>query len=137
MTPIPPYWHPYVIPQDQGNTPRRFVQGRAADLSGRTPKLLPAAISDLLADPNAPGGPVHQLEPAAIPQDGLRVQRRALLARSTTGDPVLWTQRRRDLLLAPPTFALRFDILQRDPPTPPSWYALRPSCWGSRSSRTP
>jgi len=123
MTPLPRYWHPYVIPQeeDEVNRPRRFVQGRAADLSGPTPTLLPAPISDLLADPHAPpGGPVHQLEPAAIPPDGLRVQRRAMLARSTTGEPVLWTQRRRDLLLSPPTFALRFDILQPNPPTPPS-----------------
>ena len=30
----------------------------------------------------------------------------------STGEPVLWTQRRRDLLLAPPTFRLRFDVLQ-------------------------
>jgi hypothetical protein len=100
---------------------RRFVQGRAADLSGPTPTFLPAPISDLLADPHAPpAGPFHQLEPAAIPPDGLRVQRRAMLARATTGDPVLWTQRRRDLLIAPPMFALRFDLLQQDHPAPPS-----------------
>ena len=98
---------------------RDIVQGRAADLSGPTPTLLPPPISDLLADPHAPaGGPVHQLEPATIPSDGLRVQRRAMLARSTTGEPVLWTQRRRELLLTPPTFALRFDIFQADPPPP-------------------
>jgi hypothetical protein len=115
MTPIPRYWHPYVV--DKVNGVRRFVQGRAADLAGPTPTLLPAPISDLLADPKAPpGGPVHQLEPAAIPPEGLRVQRRALLARATTGEPVLWTQRRRDLLLVPPTFALRFDLLRRDAP---------------------
>jgi hypothetical protein len=116
MTPIPRYWHPYVL---DGDGHRRFVQGRAADLSGPTPTLLPAPISDLLADPHAPaGGPVHQLEPATIPPDGLRVQRRAMLARATTGEPVLWAQRRRELLLSPPTFALRFDILQPDPPPP-------------------
>jgi hypothetical protein len=117
MTPIPQYWHPYVI--DDSN-PRRFIQGRAADLSGPTPTLLPAPVSDLLTDPHAPpGGPVHQLQPATIPPDGLRIQRRAMLARTTTGQPVLWTQRRRDLLLSPPTFTLRFDILQPDaaPPT--------------------
>lgn len=117
MTPIPRYWHPYVI--DAEHDPRRFVQGRAADLSGPTPTLMPAPISDLLADPKAPpGGPVHQLEPSAIPSDGLRIRRRAMLARSTSGEPVLWTQRRRDLLLAPPTFALRFDLFRQDPPVP-------------------
>jgi hypothetical protein len=74
---------------------------------------MPPPISDLLVDPKAPpGGPVHQLEPSAIPSDGVRIRRRAMLARSTTGEPVLWTQRRRDLLLAPPTFRLRFDVLQ-------------------------
>ena len=116
MTPIPPYWHPYVIDTDDTiDGPRRFVQGRAADLSGRTPVLLPPPVSDLLADPHGGNGrPVHQLEPAAIPTDGLRVERRAMLARSTTGEPVLWTQRRRALLM-PPTFALRFDVLQAGP----------------------
>ncbi len=113
MTPIPPYWHPYVVDSEAADGLRRFAQGRAADLSGPTPVLLPPPVSDLLYDPKAPpGGPVHQLEPAAIPPEGLRVQRRAMLARSTTGEPVLWTQRRRDLLLAPPTFRLRFDVLQ-------------------------
>lgn len=116
MTPIPRYWHPYVI--DDSTNSRRFVQGRAADLSGPTPALLPPPVSDLLTDPHAPaGGPVHQLQPATIPPDGLLVQRRAMLARTTTGQPVLWTQRRRDLLLSPPTRALRFDILQQDLPT--------------------
>jgi hypothetical protein len=117
MTPIPRYWHPYVI--DDSSPIRRFVQGRAADLSGPTPALLPPPISDLLADPRAPeGGPAHQLQPAAIPPDGLRIQRRAMLGRATTGEPVLWTQRRRDLLLTAPIFALRFDLLQPDPPKP-------------------
>jgi len=117
MTPVPRFWHPYVVEEVNGK--RRFVQGRAADLSGPTAKLMPAPISDLLADPKAPaGGPVHQLEPAAIPPEGLRIQRRAMLARATTGEPVLWTQRRRDLLLAPPTFALRFDVLREDQPAP-------------------
>jgi hypothetical protein len=117
MTPVPRYWHPYVV--DDSSPIRRFIQGRAADLSGPSPLLLPPPVSDLLADPRAPaGGPVHQLQPAAIPPDGLRVQRRAMLARSTAGQPVLWTQRRREPLQAPPTFALRFDLLQQDPPPP-------------------
>jgi hypothetical protein len=115
MTPIPRYWHPYVIEEVDGL--RRFVQGRAADLSGPTPALLPAPISDLLYDPKAPAaGPVHQIEPATIPPEGLRVQRRTMLGRASTGEPVLWTQRRRDLLLTPPTFALQFDVLEQDAP---------------------
>src|SRR5436190_21127865 len=88
MTPIPPYWHPYVIDPEAADGVRRFVQGRAADLSGPTPALLPPPVSDLLYDPKAPpAGPVHQLEPAVIPPEGLRVQRRARPARSATGAP--------------------------------------------------
>ena len=73
--------------------------------------------SDSLIDP-ASGGvhPVHQLEPAAIPQDGLRLERRAMLARATDGAPVLWTQRRRQPLLTPPALRLRFDTLEPVPP---------------------
>jgi hypothetical protein len=112
MTPVPRYWHPYVL-DDTPGVARRFVQGRAADLSGAEPVLLPEPVSDLLADPKAPtGGPVHQLEPAAIPAEGLRIQRRAMLARSTEGEPVLWSQRRQQPMSAPPVSGLRFDILR-------------------------
>jgi hypothetical protein len=67
-------------------------------------------VSDLLVDP-ASGGqhPVHQLEPAAIPSDGVQVERRHLLGRRTDGQPVLWAQRRRVPLTAPPTLRLQFD----------------------------
>jgi hypothetical protein len=114
-TRVPRHWHPYVVQEIAGR--RRFVQGRAADLSGPTAVLQPPPESDLLDDP-ASGGvhPVHQIEPAAIPQDGLRLQRRAMLARATDGQPVLWTQRRRQPLLTPPGLRLRFDTLE---PTPP------------------
>jgi hypothetical protein len=116
MTRIPPHWHPYVIEEVAGR--RRFVQGRAADLSGPTAVLLPEAESDLLSDP-ASGGthPTHQLEPAAVPSEGVRVERRTMLARATDGSPVLWTQRRRAPLLAPPGQRLRFDVMEPVPPT--------------------
>jgi hypothetical protein len=114
--PIPPRWHPYVIETVDGR--RRFVQGRAADLSGAAAVLLPAAESDLLRDPAAGGvHPVHQVEPAAIPPSGMRAERRAMLARRTDGSPVLWTQRRRLPLLTPPALRLRFDSLEPMPPT--------------------
>lgn len=133
MTRIPPRWHPYVIDTVEEPNPaaetdptapatrlrRRFVQGRAADLSGATAVLLPEAESDLLFDsrPRAGPHPIHQLEPAAIPQDGVRIERRAVLARTTTGAPVLWTQRRRQPLLSPPALRLRFDAMEPVPPT--------------------
>jgi hypothetical protein len=112
MTPVPRYWHPYLL-EDPPAIRRRFVQGRAADLSGPDPVLLPEPVSDLLSDPRAgPSDPVHQLEPAAIPAEGVRVQRRAMLARSTQGAPVLWHQRRREPLFSPPVTELHFDILR-------------------------
>ncbi|MCC2313607.1 hypothetical protein [Cellulomonas xiejunii] len=115
MTRIPPHWHPYEVEEVDGR--RRYVQGRAADLSGPQAVLLPEAESVLLID-TAAGGvhPTHQLEPSAIPADGVRVERRAVLARSTTGAPVLWNQRRRQPLLSPPVMAIRFDSAEPVPP---------------------
>ncbi|WP_405523538.1 hypothetical protein OG426_09860 [Streptomyces canus] len=117
MTPIPAHWHPYVVDDRAGH--RRFIQGRAADLSGPELVLLDPPTSDLLRDPAAgTKDPVHRIEPAAVPQDGLRIERLAILARDTTGNPVLWTQRRRAPLLTAPAFAVRFDILEPDSATP-------------------
>jgi hypothetical protein len=110
-TRVPLHWHPYVVEEIAGR--RRFVQGRAADLSGSAAVLMPAPESDLLVDPSSGGvHPVHQIEPAALPQEGLRLERRAMLARSTDGAPILWTQRRRQPLLTPPALRLRFDTLE-------------------------
>jgi len=80
---------------------------------------MPPPASDLLYDPSANGThPVHQIDPAAIPQDGLCLERRAMLARATDASPVLWTQRRRRPLLTPPGLRLRFDTLEPTPATP-------------------
>lgn len=89
---------------------------RVADLSGPTAVLAPPAESDLLVDPHAgPGDPVHQIEPATVPADGLRLERRTMFARRTDGTPVLWAQRRRQPLLTPPSSLLRFDVLDIRP----------------------
>ena len=111
-TPVPRYWHPYLLDASP-TTERRFVQGRAYTCPGRTQCRFQQPTSDLLEDHHAtPGEPVHHIVPAAIPAEGLRVQRRAMLARSTTSDPVLWTQRRRQTLETPPTTSVRFDIFR-------------------------
>jgi hypothetical protein len=115
-TRVPRHWHPYIIEPVAGR--RRFVQGRAADLSGPTAVLLPPAASELLIDPASLGThPVHQIEPAAISPDGVRLERRPMLARRTDASPVLWTQRRRLPLLRPPALRLRFDTMEPLPPT--------------------
>jgi len=108
---VPPYWHPYEIHEIDGR--RRFVQGRLANLQTRPPTLMPAPVSTLLADPVAPAqGPVHQIDPASIPTNGIRLERRHVLGRASDGRPVLWLQRRRLPLLGPPVSNLRFDVLE-------------------------
>lgn len=115
-TRLPPYWHPYEIHEVNGR--RRFIQGRFADLEARPPVPMPAPVSSLLYDPDAPAaGPIHQIEPATIPTTGLRLERRWVLGRGTDGQPVLWAQRQRLPLLGPPVSGLRFDVLDEVPAT--------------------
>jgi len=52
------------------------------------------------------------LAASAVPNQGLRLERRYALARGTDGSPVLWRQRRRLPLLAGPVSHLRFDLLK-------------------------
>lgn len=104
-TTLPPHWHPYRIEGD----PRRYRQGLVADLTGpEEPIPRDGPRSSLLS-----GGPDtgHELAPAAVPSDGLRLERRYVLARATDGAPALWIQRRRVPLLAGPVSHLRFDVL--------------------------
>ena len=72
----------------------------------------------VLQDPQAPtGGPQHQIEPATVPSQGLDLERRWVLGRTTDAKPVLWMQRRRSPLQAPPSSGLRFDLLEEIPQT--------------------
>ena len=50
-----------------------------------------------------------------MPTAGLRLDRRFVLGRGTDGRPVLWLQRRRMPLLAPPVSNLRFDVVEEEP----------------------
>ena len=103
-------WHPYSLESvtTPGGRQRRLVQGRLADLSGEEASLFPAPITELL-DPRAEQPP--RLAPEAIPWNGLRLQRRWMLARQTTGEPQLWVQRQRLPLPNAPASLLRHDAL--------------------------
>ena len=114
-TGMPRFWHPYEI--HEINSRRRYVQARLADLNTRPPSLMDAPTTPLLLDPAATASdPVHQIEPATVPTTGLRLDRRFVLGRATTGAPVLWLQRRRLPLLAPPVSNLRFDVVEEQLP---------------------
>jgi hypothetical protein len=107
---VPRLWHPY-LSSDAGNV-RRYVQGRVADLNVRPVVPRPGPTSRLLRDAAAgPADPAHQIGPGAVPRTGLRIERRHVLGRRVDGQPVLWVQRRRTPLFAPPASTLRFDVL--------------------------
>jgi hypothetical protein len=113
-TTVPTLWHPY-LSSDAGNI-RRFVQGRLADMQVRPVVPRPGPASRLLRDPAAgPADPDHQIQPGAIPRAGIRLDRRYVLGRRTDGEPILWVQRRRRPLFAPPASGLRFDVLEEIP----------------------
>ena len=104
-------WHPYeLINSDDG--PRRFVQRGLVDFSLETPKPMPFPQAEVLR-PGLPGNRViHEIDPAAVPANGIAVERRWMLARDTEGHPVLWLQRQRKPLIAPPARRIRFDVLE-------------------------
>jgi hypothetical protein len=111
---VPRRWHPYVVGEVDGR--RRLVQARLADLTTDPPVLAPEPSARVLVDPTAGAGdPAHQIEPATIPSQGVRLERRWMLARRTDATPILWIQRRRLPLLAPPGIDLGFDELERVP----------------------
>jgi hypothetical protein len=89
------------------------VQARLADFGVRPVVAQPGPTSRLLRDPAAgEDGPDHEILPGAVPRAGLRLDRRHVLGRRTDGQPVLWVQRRRTPLFAPPVSALRHDVLE-------------------------
>ncbi|RMB61513.1 hypothetical protein [Tessaracoccus antarcticus] len=122
-TTLPEHWHPYRLPTDHA-LPRVFEQGLVAELNDVVPGIRRGPRSELIggvsdaevAEGASPDGRGHVLEPHAVPYQGVRLERRYVLARGTDGLPVLWRQRRRMPLLAGPTSHLRFDVFRESPP---------------------
>ena len=86
------------------------MQARFADLATPALDLLPEPRARLLADPLAAANdPPHVIAPAAVRETGLRLLRRAKLARDADGRPLLWVERRHLPLIAPPVLDLSFD----------------------------
>lgn len=107
--PSPGPWHPYPALDPTQGGPRRFRQGRLRVEKNGRPRNgdLPHTSSRFLA--SLRGGRMPEIDPAAVPAAGLRLERRWVLARSRDGLPVVWQQRRRIDPLAAPAYALSHD----------------------------
>ncbi|MFJ2580825.1 hypothetical protein [Kitasatospora aureofaciens] len=120
-TDVPKAWYPYTLedrPDGDGHTRIRYQQGRLVEMAyDGTPTRRDPPVSAFLLDPADPTGRAHELAPDRIPPTGIRLERRTLLARATTGAPVLWTRRTRAPLLSGPSSGLRFDAVEPAPPT--------------------
>jgi hypothetical protein len=132
-TTLPNRWHPYDRvrldePRPGGdlttaaNTPGAgdgrsggWRQGVLADLTGPYPRPRPGPVSRLIGGPSGPGlGRGHAVDSDAIASNGVMLRRRAMLARDTSGRPVLWVERSAAPVSGPPVSHLRFDVLAED-----------------------
>lgn len=102
------HWIPYTM---SSTGPRMLRQRRLLDLTRYPAPLFPEAEADVLS------GHGKSIAESVIPLGGLEVERRWMLARSATGAPLLWIQRRRAPLMSAPARTLRFDIAA--PTSPP------------------
>jgi len=133
-TTLPELWHPYqrvragdpdasgVVPA--GSPAAGAGDGRSglwrqavlADLTGPIPQPRTGPVSRLIGGPSGLGlGRGHELAADAIPSNGVRLRRRAMLARDTMGRPVFWVERSALPAAGPPTSHLRFDVLAEAP----------------------
>ena len=104
---MPEHWYPYT--REELTSATRYVQGRllSVDADGtRREAALPTSRFLSFADDRP-----HEIAPWRLPPTGLKLETRPMLARTVSGQPVLWVQRLRLPLLSPPTSGLRFDAL--------------------------
>jgi len=106
---VAPHWHPYDL--DDQAPQRVLVQRGLADLSHRTPVSMPHPRAEVLFAGQPDNPQLHRIAPAAIPSNGIEIERRWMLARAIDGQPVLWVQRQRKPLRTPPARRLRFDVM--------------------------
>lgn len=107
---IAPYWHPYEIVEL--NDRRMLVLRGLTDLSRREPIPMPPPQAQVLKAGTPDTPKIHEVLPVAIPSNGIEIERRWMLARDTSGNPVLWIQRQRKPLRTPPARRLRFDVME-------------------------
>ena len=115
---VPDHWHPYTreveVREGDGATVVVFRQGRlVAVAADGTPTT---AIRRRRACCSRRARRCTRSRRWRLPPTGVRLERRRILARTTTGRPVLWVQRQRAPLLAMPSSGLCFDVLTPAPP---------------------
>ncbi|MGW5220856.1 hypothetical protein ACWEQA_23610 [Nocardia sp. NPDC004085] len=104
-----PYLHESAITND-ANGPKRdtFIQAQLSN-PDPPPALVKGPVSEPLKE-------TPRLNPLAIPASGIRLTRQPILARTTTGQPVLWLRRTTRPLDTTVDIDLRWDVLDRNPP---------------------
>ena len=116
-TTLPPHWHPYRRVEVTERASGDWEQGLVADLTKAVPVPRPGPLSRMIGGPSGAGaGRGHVLSSSALPSSGVRLIRRARLARDTAGRPVLWVERQTAPLAGPPASHLRFDVLAENAP---------------------
>lgn len=101
---IAPFWHPYIIPETDGD--RWLERRRLLDFTRQNPTPMPSPQAETLQSDS------KKIAPLAVPSNGIELERRWQLARDMHGHPVLWIQRQRRSLMAPPARRLRFDVME-------------------------
>ncbi|MBO9571407.1 MAG: hypothetical protein J7497_04260 [Chitinophagaceae bacterium] len=101
------YWHPYTYPEEGDK--HYLKQMRLPDFSHRIPVPMPKVQAEVLKTED--GEHPHQIQPLAVPQNGIEIRRQWMLARDMFGEPLLWIKRQRTPLLAAPGRRLRFDVM--------------------------
>jgi hypothetical protein len=114
-TAVPDHWHPYT--RETTNGAVAFVQGRLVEVAADgTPTRRDPPVARLLQS-QVPG--LHRFAPWRLPPTCVHLEARPVLARTTSGAPVFWMQRRRLPLLSVPSSGLRFDALSPTAVAPP------------------
>jgi len=112
---LPPQWHPYRRTEHDRVT-GEWEQGLVADLTQAQPIPRAGPTSRLIGGQSGDKfGKGHVLTQRALPSGGVRLVRRARLARDTGGRPILWIERSATPLAGPSSSHLRFDVLAEDP----------------------
>ncbi|WP_412537915.1 hypothetical protein R8Z50_18825 [Longispora sp. K20-0274] len=115
-TTLPDGWHPYQRVDGDGRA-GGWRQAVLADLTGPRPSPRKGPVSRLIGGPSGSGlGRGHDLDGYALPSSGVRLRRRAMLARDTAGRPVLWVERSTHPITGPPVSHLRFDVYAESVP---------------------